>query len=201
MDKLKNIINRNKKIIFFLVVLLITALISGSLFCIILNDADKQLVTESITKFLENIKTPNYIDALKQGLINNSIYVTVIWLLGFSIIGIPIILFSFFVKVFILGFSIANFISIYGLKGILYSLVYIFPHHILNIFNYMFLTIVTLKVSFSLVYAIFKKKKIDFKPIMNRYFIYLGIGLLLMLISTLLEVYLMPIFMKLIVGN
>ena len=201
MDKLKNIMNRNKKIIFFLIILLVVALISGSLFCIILNDVDKQLVIESIAKFLENIKKPDYITTLKQGLINNSIYITVIWLLGFSIIGIPIILFSFFLKVFVLGFSIANFISIYGLKGIVYSLAYIFPHHILNIINYIFLSIVTLKVSFSLMYAIFKKKKIDFKPIMNHYFIYLAIGLGMMLVSTLLEVYLMPLLMRLLVGN
>ena len=98
MDKLKNIMNRNKKIIFFLIILLVVALISGSLFCIILNDADKQLVIESISKFLENIKSPDYITTLKQGFISNFIYITVIWLLGFSIIGIPVILFSFFFR-------------------------------------------------------------------------------------------------------
>lgn len=199
MDKLKQIIKSNKKSIIFLFILMIIALISGSIFNIILNDADKQLVQESIEIFLNSFTTLNTTETLKTGIINQFIFITVIWLLGFSIIGIPIILFSFFCKIFVLGFSISSFISIYNLKGCLLSLTYVFPHHIINIINYGFLTIISLKVSFSLLHAIVKKRKIDFKPIINQYLLSLGLSLILGLFSTLLEVYLMPILVNLVV--
>lgn len=196
MDKLKQIIKRNKKSIIFLFILTIIALITGSLFGVILNDADKQIVQESINQFLTNSNKLNYIGALKTGTINQTIFIIIIWLLGFSIIGIPIILFSFFLKVFVLGFSITSLITIKGTRGCLISLAYIFPHHVLNIVNYTFLTIISLKVSFSLLYAIIKRKKIDFKPIINKYLLSLLISLILGLIAVLLEVYLMPFLIQ-----
>lgn len=198
MDKLKKILKNNKKSIIFLFILTAIAVATGSIFSLILNDNDKQLVNESINNFFLSLGSLNYIDTLKVATLEQSIFTLFIWLLGFSIIGIPIILFSFFLKVFTLGFSIANIIIIYKLKGILLALFYIFPHHILNIINYAFLTIISLKVSFSLLYAIFKRKKIDFKPIMNRYLLSLGVSIILGLISVVLEVYCMPFLMQLV---
>ncbi len=198
MDKLKIIIKNNKKSIIFLFILTAIALITGSIFSLMLNNNDKQLVSESITNFLNNINNVNYIETLKSATLEQSLLIFFIWLLGFSIIGIPIILFSFFVKVFTLGFSICSIITIYKAKGILIALFYIFPHHILNIINYAFLTIISLKVSFSLLYAIFKRRKMDFKPIMNKYLISLLISIILSMLAIVLEVYLMPNLMGLI---
>lgn len=198
MDKLKIIIKNNKKSIIFLFILTAIALITGSIFSLMLNNNDKQLVSESITNFLNNINNVNYTETLKSATLEQSLLIFFIWLLGFSIIGIPIILFSFFVKVFTLGFSICSIITIYKAKGILIALFYIFPHHILNIINYAFLTIISLKVSFSLLYAIFKRRKMDFKPIMNKYLISLLISIILSMLAIVLEVYLMPNLMGLI---
>ena len=198
MDKFKQIIKSNKKSITFLFILMIIALISGSIFNIILNNSDKQLVQDSLNNFFTNLNKLDYINTLKTGLLNQSIFIVIIWLLGFSIIGIPIILFSFFSKIFVLGFSISSLITVYGGKGIIYALLYIFPHHIINIINYGFITIISLKVSLSLLYAIIKRRKIDFNPIMNQYLLSLGISLILGLISVLLEIYLMPFLLQFI---
>ena len=98
MDKLKQIIRNNKKSIIFLFILIVIALLTGSFFNIILNEADKKLVQESINTFLNNLDKLNYLETLKTGLLNQSLFILIIWLLGFSIIGIPIILFSFLKK-------------------------------------------------------------------------------------------------------
>lgn len=199
MDKLKTIIKDNRRSIIFLFILIAIALISGSIFSLMLNDNDKKIVSDSITNFFGSINSLNYIDTLKSATIEEFLFIFIIWLLGFSIIGIPIILFSFFLKIFSLGFSICNIIIIYKTKGILLALFYIFPHHIISIINYSLLTIVSLKVSISLLYAIFKRKKIDFKPIMNKYLIILGISVILSIISILLEIYLMPILIGIVI--
>ena len=198
MDKLKQLIKKNNKSILFLFILIIIALLSGAILNIMLNDSDKQLVQESINQFFTNLNSLNYIETIKTGTINHSIFILFIWILGFSIIGIPIILFSFFYKVFVLGFSITSIISIYGFKGCLIAVAYVFPHHILNIINYIFLTIISLKVSFSLLYAIIKKRKIDFKPIINQYLLSLIISIVLGIVSVLAEVYLMPFLLQFI---
>ena len=196
MDKFKQVIKSNKKSIIFLFILMVIAVITGSIFNIILNDSDKQLVQESLNNFFTNLNKLDYINTLKSGLLSQSIFIIIIWLLGLSIIGIPIILFSFFSKIFVLGFSVSSLITTYGGKGILYALLYIFPHHIINIINYGFLTIISLKVSISLLYAIIKRRKIDFKPIMRTYLISLGISIVLVIISVLLEIYIMPFLLQ-----
>ena len=135
MDKLKLSIKRNKKLLVFLSVLGIIGIAAGSIFNIMLNETDKSLVSSYITNFFDNIanNTLDNVSALKNGFINEISYVLIIWLLGISVIGIPIILFMYFSKFFILGFSISSIISNYGFKGCLLTFGYIFPHKIISI--------------------------------------------------------------------
>ena len=53
--------------------------------------------------FFNNIKDNklNYIDTLKNSIISNMSLIIVIWLLGISIIGVPIITFLYFCKSFV----------------------------------------------------------------------------------------------------
>lgn len=199
MDKLKTIVKNNKRSIIFLFILIIIALITGSVFSLMLNNNDTQLVNESITNFFNNINSLDYLATLKSGLVETLLFIIIIWLLGLSVIGIPIILFSFFFKIFTLGFSICSIITIYKTKGIVLSFFYIFPHHIINIIVYSILTIISLKVSISLLYAVFKRKKLDFKPIMNKYLICLLVSIIFSSLAVVLEVYVMPILVGMIV--
>ena len=59
MDKLKLAIKDNKKTIFFLGIIAVVAIIFGSLFSVMLNESDKNLVSEYISSFFENIKNNN----------------------------------------------------------------------------------------------------------------------------------------------
>ena len=99
MDKLK--IKINKKIFVFLFVLMLMGIIAGSIFTTILNSSDKELVINHLNEFIDNINNNklDYIFALKNNLITNISYVILIWLLGISVIGLPII-----IKMFYSGF-------------------------------------------------------------------------------------------------
>ena len=165
MDKFKSNIKYNKKIIVFLVVLGIIAIISGSIFTVMLNSSDKQLTIDYINNFINNLSNNNldYISALQNGLTSFLVFILVVWLLGMSVIGIPVILFMYFSKIFVLGFSISAMITSYGLKGCLLSFAYIFPHQIINIITYTILVLYALKVSGKILYYIIKKEKLDFK--------------------------------------
>lgn len=194
LDKLKVRVTSKKKIIVFLITLFVIGLIAGSLFIVILNDTDKSLVKDSMTSFITNIQNNklNYKDALISSLGSNLFYVILIWLLGISVIGVPIILFLYFSKAFMLGFSISSILYQYKLKGSLIALFYVFPHHIISIFIYTLLLIYALRLSMRLSKTILSKKSIDFKVIMKQYLSILMIVIIGTIISSLLEVFVMP---------
>lgn len=201
MDKLKLNIKRNKKLLVFLIALGIIGIITGSVFNVLLNENDKALVSSYITNFFNNItnNTLDNLSALKNGLISEISYILIIWLLGISVIGIPIILLMYFSKFFILGFSISSIISNYGFKGCLLSLSYIFPHKIINIIIYTILTLFTLKVSGKILYSIIRREKLDFKIVLNKYLIILLTSIITIVLTILFEVFMTPIIIKLFI--
>lgn len=199
MDKLK--IKINKKIFVFLFVLMLMGIIAGSIFTTILNSSDKELVINHLNEFIDNINNNklDYIFALKNNLITNISYVILIWLLGISVIGLPIIIIMFFTKCFILGFSVGAILTTFKLKGILVSLVYVFPGQVISLLFLLLLMMYSMSFTFKMIYAILKKKSIDFKLIMNKYFKILLIVLGVVILMSLYDTYLMPRLIKLLI--
>lgn len=198
MDKLIGGLKINRKIFVFLVILGIIGLIVGSIFVIILNETDKTLVKNYLDNFLSNINDGklNYLLALKNISLSNYSYVIFIWLLGISVIGIPIIVFMYFMKCFMLGFSIASILINYNLKGVLLALVYIFPHHIIGLIMYTILIIYALTLSLKIGEAVIKKKNINFRVIINKYLLILVLTLIVITLINLFEVYVTPYLIK-----
>lgn len=199
MDKLK--IKINKKIFVFLFILMLMGIIAGSIFTTILNSSDKELVINHLNEFIDNINNNrlNYLFALKNNLITNISYVILIWLLGISVIGLPIIIIMFFTKCFILGFSVGAILTTFKLKGILVSLVYVFPGQVISLLFLLLLMMYSMSFTFKMIYAILKKKSIDFKLIMNKYFKILLIVLGVVILMSLYDTYLMPRLIKLLI--
>lgn len=194
MDKLKKEFKLNKKEIIFLIGISIIGFISGVIFITFISKNDQSLVKEYITSYLESFKTNriNYLDLFKNTFLNNLSFVIITWLLGMSVIGIPVNIFYYFIKSFILGFSIVSFILTYKVKGCLYSIIYIVPHNIINIFIYTILIYYTINFSLTLIYAIFKKKNINFKNIVSKYINVLLITISVILVTSLYETFILP---------
>lgn len=202
MDKLKNKTTSNKKIIVFLVGLFLIGLIAGSIFITIISKSDQALVKEYIKEFVNKADKNklNYLEALKNASLSNGLFIVMVWLLGFSIIGIPIVIFMYFSKAFILGFSLSSFILQYKFKGLLLALIYFFPHHVVNILAYTLILIYSLKISFILVNSIIKKKTISFKAIMNRYLIVFAVSIGMVIVASLYECFVVPFLIRNLIG-
>lgn len=193
MDKLKNFIYINKNITVFLVVLMLTGIFFGSLLPIFLSVDDKKLVADYLLNFIGQVKSGcDSLFLLSNGLLSNCLFLILIWLLGISVIGVPIVLFFFFYKCFILGFSISSIIFNYGFKGILFSFAYIFPHHVFNIFIYSILTSFSLIFSIRLLLLFFKKNDFNIRGSFNKYLKILLFCLITLLISVLYEAFINP---------
>lgn len=201
MDKLKKKTSSNKRLIIFLFGLFLIGLIVGSLFITILSKTDQALVKEYIKEFINQMgqKKLNYFDAFKNSLLSNLSFIIIAWLLGLSVIGIPIVIFMYFSKAFILGFSLSSFILQYKIKGLMISIFYFFPHHLLNIIAYTLLTMYSLKISSLLIHSVIKKKNINFKPIMNRYLIVLAVSIGMIFVASLYECFIVPFILQKII--
>lgn len=190
---------KQKKKYIFLIGLAVVGILFGIVFAFLISNNDKLLVESSINNFFTAISHNeiHYMDGFFNGLSAGIIYVFIIWFLGISIIGIPIILFLLFMKGFIMGFSIGSILSIYKIKGILGAILYIFPHHILSIIAYLLLSYFAIMFSKRLFDYLFLKKEVGLKKLMQKYIKVLIICLCAALICSLSETFLAPTLLKL----
>lgn len=198
LDKLKQPIRINKKMFLFLGILVLVGVASGSLLVTVLSSEDKTLVKEYLINFIQSIQQNklNTLQCFLNSICSNGIYFLVIWLLGISVIGIPVVILIFFIKSFTLGFSIGSLISIYQLKGCMISFIYIFPHQIINIFLYCLITLYSISLSIKIISSAIRKKSLDFKSIMNRYIFILVVCIIFSIITSLYEAFIMPQLIK-----
>lgn len=197
--KAKNKFQQNKRILGFMILLFVIGIIAGTLFITITSKTDQNYVKEYMTSYITQIQNGelNYLNCFKDSFLSNIILFIFIFLLGISVIGIPIIVFIYFFKSFILGFSITSFILSFKLKGILYVLIYLIPTTLI----YILLTILTLyalKISIYLIYSVFNKLEVDFKIIMNQYFKVFIFSIIGIIVFSILETFVMPYLMSLL---
>lgn len=200
--KLREIIFPSKKINFFIVTILILGVLSGSIFLMLSSDVDKANVVKQIETFFQNVSIgaiPNGM-ALKNSLIINYIFLFLIWTLGLSMIGIIVNIFLIYIKGFLVGFSVASIFLTFGYKGILGALLYTFPSQVLNVIVVMILGIYSIMFAKGLFTVIFSKKTTKPRIILKRYLVILMFCVIVSFISSVLEVYLFPNILKLVIS-
>ena len=196
LDKLRNKIKYNKRTMLFLTILVIIGIISGAFLSVVLNSNDKQLVSDNIKSFIENINSYNNINIFKNTILINILMVLGIWLLGISVIGLIIVIFFVFWKAFTLSFTISSFILTFNIKGIILAFIYIFPHLIINLLIIMYVGSFAIKFSTLIIRCIFNKVNLDLRKLMIVYFKVLLISIIIIIVTSLFESFIMPLFLK-----
>ena len=201
LDKLFNLVKFDKKYVFFSLIIVLTGIIFGSLFIVILNKTDKNLVIEYIQEFISSIRnnTFNYIGTFKSTISINVIIIITMIILGISCILSPFNILILFYKSFIIGFSVSSFILTFKMKGLLLSIIYIFPHLVLNILIFCILTAFTLKLSINLIKSTLRKKKVNLGLYFQKYIFVIFIFIMLISITSVYESFAVPYLFKKIV--
>lgn len=192
----------NKKVNLFVIFIVVLGIISGSLFLMVLNENDKSEVINEISTFMTNINTNNInnLNSFKNSLIEGMILIILSWILGMSIIGVIFNIFFIYMKSFTIGFSISSFILVYKYKGILSSLIYVIPSQLINILIILILGVYTLLFSKYLFKMIFlKDKTVNLGKFFKKYVLVFGICIILCLVSSLCEAYLLPSLLKVMI--
>lgn len=136
---------------------------------------------------------------LKQSIINNLQTGILIWILGVTIIGIPFILLIVAIRGFIIGFTVGFLIEQMGLMGFSFSILAILPQNLFIVPG--ILIIAVIGISFSVMIIKSKLNRNYQVDIIRQFILYstiIGSIFLLILIGSIIEAYITPIFMQLL---
>ena len=194
--KLKYEAINNKKIIFFLFTLCLIGIISSSILVTVISKSDKESIINYIKEYKNTFNNIDFKTILTNSLLNNIIPTLFVWLIGISIIGVPIILFVYFYKMFILGFTISSFILSYKFKGLMLTIIYIFPSKIITILVITLICLYAIKISSNLIYTFLSKKETNNNRITKKYIKILFISIIILLLNTLYEGIILPVIME-----
>lgn len=192
----------NKKENLLILSLLIIGMIAGTTFLLFLSDTDKTLVTQQVSSFFQNIQNNNinYGQTFLNGIILNITYLFIMWVLGLSMLGLPINLFLVFLKGFLISFTISAILYIYSWKGLVAVCIYVIPIQLLQIISFLLIGVYTYHFSKNLFIAIKYPQNNFFKKNFKKYSLILIISFLLSTISLTIETYLFPIILKLVIN-
>ena len=185
---LKNL-QENKKIYILLLIFLLIGIVLGVFFINNSDEAQKNEVSEYINNFVTTLKNNNSID--KNELINVSfkrnILMGILWFIGSTIIGLPLIYFFVLYKGLCIGYTISGAIIALGTgKGVCFCIGSILFHNIIFIPALFFIAVSSTK----LCYAIMKNRtKENIKLEIIRHSILSIIAVLFFMLSSLIEVY------------
>ncbi len=192
MDKLKSIFKVNKRIMVFLFLFFIVSIVFGSILPLFLSESDKLLVSNYLSNFVSEIGAYNGVSLLLNGMYSNLGLCFVIFVLGVSIVGVLFVLVLFFLKGFILGFSVSSIIINYGFKGVLFGFIYLFPHQIINMFLLSVLTCYSISFSIKFILYLFKKYDFNIRAAFRKFFVVFSLCSIFITLCVLYESFLLP---------
>lgn len=115
----------------------VIGVIVGVIFINNLADNQSNEIEVYINSFLETLHSDvnfNYLELLKNSLIQNFLLVLALWFVGATLIGIPIVFAIILFRGFCLGYTISAIIHILGIsKGVLFVVTTMFLHNLLFI--------------------------------------------------------------------
>ncbi len=199
-SRLTNHLQENISLYTFSIALFLMGIIFGAIVVNSLPGQAKMNLYKYLSQFFSEMGKGNLVDPssmFRESFSHGFQYIGFIWLLGLSIIGLPLIFVLLFLKGVVVGFTVGFLVNQMGWHGFWMALVSVFPQNLLLIPA--FLIISTAAVAFSLKMIrqlLMKTRKTPILPQFGRYgALMLGvIGLLL--ISSLFESYISPILMR-----
>lgn len=141
----------------------------------------------------------NTLNLFKYSIINNIQTIITIWLLGITVIGIPLVFIIIALRGFIIGFTVAFFIKEFKFKGLTLSLFCILPQNIFLVSGIIIVSVISILFSISIL-----KNKINVTKspsFLNRFINYTITVLIvsgIIIIGCLVESFTTPILIKII---
>ena len=187
----------DKKIILVSSILLGLGILSGIIFFFITTSLDKMIVKNMMNEFVSiktNVTFSTFINSFKY----NIIYIVIITLSSLLVIFSPLVLLINYYKGLTIGFLISSTISTFKLKGILYFVAILFPHHILMSILLILYSSIMFKLSLKLLKVTYMNEPINLNIFIKKVLILFLTSFIVCIIISLLEIYISPLLLSLI---
>ncbi|PAE43834.1 stage II sporulation protein M [Bacillus sp. 7884-1] len=189
----------------FIVILFLMGVIFGAIVVNSMSITQKEDLFYYLSQFFSQIlngKVTENNDLFAQSFLHNSKFIGLIWILGISIIGLPVILILLFIKGLVVGFTVGFLVSQLGLKGFLLAFVSILPQ------NLIIIPVFILMAALSVIFSLRMIKKQFFKtsgqpilPFFKNYILTFIVAVVLISAASGVEAYVSPWLMKTMMGS
>lgn len=187
----------DKKILLVSSILLGLGILSGIIFFFITTSLDKMIVKNMMNEFVKiktNVTFSTFINSFKY----NIIYIVIITLSSLLVIFSPLVLLINYYKGLTIGFLISSTISTFKIKGILYFVAILFPHHILMSILLILYSSIMFKLSLKLLKVMYMNEPINLNIFIKKVLILFLTSFIVCIIISLLEIYISPLLLGLI---
>ena len=187
---------------FFSILVLLIGIVIGAMAMKFLPEIQRHELAGYLNIYLNSLSDSNVVNS--NSIIGEVIFkhikiIVIIWLLGFTIIGLPFVLGVVCLKGIVIGFTVGFLVNEYIFKGIFLAVAVVLPHNLLSISIILMMSVGAINFSLSLIRRKqYKKDSLVYSSLM--YSAVCAILCMGITLSSLVEVYVSPIFMKWIVN-
>ncbi|WP_409297962.1 stage II sporulation protein M [Peribacillus sp. SCS-26] len=197
-------VKENSSLYLFITILFLMGVIFGAIIVNSLNLNQKDDLFYYLSQFFGQVKQGriDHSEGMYWQTVNHNVkYIGLIWILGISIIGLPIILVLLFLKGMVVGFTVGFLVNQMGFNGFLLAFVSIFPQNIFIVPVFILITAMALSLSIKIIRRLFMKQLRDpLKPVIIKYFLSFTCAVAVLLAAGAIETYLSPQLMKNVVS-
>ncbi|MFA9556059.1 stage II sporulation protein M [Evansella sp. AB-rgal1] len=194
-------VEEHRSIYMFTTVLLIMGVIFGAIIVNSLSFSQKNDLYAYLSLFFGQVEQGEFASSsamFSQSLSHYSKYIGIMWLLGLSVIGLPIIFILLFIKGLVVGFTVGFLVNQMGFDGFLLAFSSILPQNIILIPIFIIITTVATAFSIKIWRQITRR---GYEPIAQyflSYAIFLVFVSVFVVIVSAYEAYVSPAVMKLV---
>lgn len=187
----------------FVSILFLMGVLFGAFMVNNLSLVQKEDLFTYLTQFFGDMTEGNIASSqelFQQSFFHNNKFLGIMWILGISIIGLPILFILLFLKGVVVGFSVGFLVNQMKWNGFLLSFVSVLPQNLLIIPLFIFVTVMATSFSLMLIRTIFIKQRTS-QPIGPWIVRYVGVLILAIGVITCssgIEAYISPYLMKIV---
>ncbi|NSL50438.1 stage II sporulation protein M [Calidifontibacillus erzurumensis] len=190
----------NSSIYLFTTVLFLIGVIFGAIIVNSLSYSQKEDLYYYLSRFFGQVSNGEFASAslmFKQSFVHYAKYVGLMWILGLSIIGLPIILILLFLKGIVVGFTVGFLVNQMGWYGFLLSFVSVLPQNLLLVPAFIFIGTAAISFSIRMIRKQFVRRVNEpIFPYFVRYSFVMAGMLIIISIASSFEAYISPVLMK-----
>lgn len=194
-------IEEHASLYIFIIVLFLMGVVFGTLTVQSLGYSQQADLFYYFQQFMEEMNKDHVVEtsyAFYQNFIHYFKYIGVIWILGLSIIGLPIILILLFLKGVFVGFTVGFLVHQLGWQGFAISFLSVVPQNLIIVPVMLLVSVISISFSLKLIGHLFGAKSSLQKPSLSEYIMIMLVVTLILLFVSLFEAYLSPIMLKMV---